>query len=118
MAAAKQSGKSDVDVEELLCALSRSGGIAQFVLDEIGWTARVNPTVGEVAIDECELSNSAFLSEIVTIAHQEARAIWHRFPGTEHILLAVVRVSPQTFEHPHSVRHEVMKILGLELPKP
>ena len=115
MAAASQAGKSDLDVDDLLCALSTGGGVAQSVLIEVGWMYQGNTIVGHIALDEGQLRESAFITEIIEIVREEATALHHRYVGTEHLLLAVARPCPQPFRN--RVRQEVVSIVGLGLPE-
>jgi ATP-dependent Clp protease ATP-binding subunit ClpA len=116
VAAAKQFGKADVGPNELLHALAfTEGGVAARALQNVGWTPTDNLSTYEFSPEIGDLTKSSFLEKIAAVAQKEAYAFDHRYSGTEHLLLALVRLYPDVVADPEKVRHEVLSILGHDL---
>jgi hypothetical protein len=111
--AAQRSGKADAGPNELVHAIAFvKGGIAGCVLPQIGWTPTDDAANYKRTRETIELSASKFLIGIAAAAQVEADALGHNFPGTEHLLLALVRLHPDVVPDAERVRHEVLNILG------
>jgi ATP-dependent Clp protease ATP-binding subunit ClpA len=113
VAAAKQFGKADVGPNELLHALAiTEGGVAARALQNVRWTPTDKLSTYEFSPEIVDLMQSSFLEKIAAAAQKDAYALDHRYSGTEHLLLALVRLYPDAVADPQQVRREVLSILG------
>ncbi|HET7142715.1 MAG TPA: ATP-dependent Clp protease ATP-binding subunit [Anaerolineales bacterium] len=109
---AERSRQSNIGTEHLLLGLmDEEGGVAGRVLRDLGMTPdRVREVVQRVSgsqtnFDPNKIELSAETQQVLEFAVDEARRLSHHYIGTEHILLALVRIE--------STGMEVLRRLGV-----
>lgn len=114
-AAADRYGSADITPEQLIHSLYyERKGIAAHVLQWMGWTPSQCEShyAGTASRTVLDLKSSAFLAGIMTEASTEAAALNHTHVGTEHLLMAMTKLCPETMSDAEAVRREVLTVLG------
>lgn len=102
---AERARQSSIGTEHLLLGLmDEEGGVAGRVLRDLGMTPdRVREVVQRVSgnstnFDSNKIELSAETQQVLEFAVDEARRLSHHYIGTEHILLALVRIESTGME--------------------
>jgi len=102
---AERSRQNSIGTEHLLLGLmDEEGGVAGRVLRDLGMTPdRVREVVQRVSanstnFDANKIELSAETQQVLEFAVDEARRLSHHYIGTEHILLALVRIESTGME--------------------
>ena len=102
---AERARQNNIGTEHLLLGLmDEEGGVAGRVLRDLGLTPeRVREVVQRVSVssanfDSNKIELSAETQQVLEFAVDEARRLSHHYIGTEHILLALVRVESTGME--------------------
>jgi ATP-dependent Clp protease ATP-binding subunit ClpC len=122
---AERAHQGSIGTEHLLLGLAdEDGGVAGRVLRELGLeTARVREMVERVSPAGQSTSNKIDLApdtqQVLEYAVDEARRLGHHYIGTEHILLALVRVEGAAMDvlrrlgvTPDQVRRQTRRVLN------
>ncbi len=107
---AERARQSSIGTEHLLLGLmDEEGGVAGRVLRDLGMTPdRVREVVLRVSgtptnFDPNKIELSAETQQVLEFAVDEARRLSHHYIGTEHILLALVRIESNGMEALHKL---------------
>jgi ATP-dependent Clp protease ATP-binding subunit ClpC len=102
---AERARQNNIGTEHLLLGLmDEEGGVAGRVLRDLGMTPdRVREVVQRVSVnstnfDPNKIELSAETQQVLEFAVDEARRLSHHYIGTEHILLALVRIESTGME--------------------
>ena len=122
---AERAHQSNIGTEHLLLGLAdEDGGVAGRVLRELGLeTARVREMVERVSPAGHSTGNKIDLApdtqQVLEFAVEEARRLGHHYIGTEHILLALVRVEGMAMDvlrrlgvTPDQIRRQTRRVLN------
>ena len=122
---AERAHQSNIGTEHLLLGLAdEDGGVAGRVLRELGLeTARVREMVERVSPAGHSTGNKIDLApdtqQVLEFAVEEARRLGHHYIGTEHILLALVRVEGTAMDvlrrlgvTPDQIRRQTRRVLN------
>jgi ATP-dependent Clp protease ATP-binding subunit ClpA len=110
-AISRHQSRSDIEGRDLLIALWNDACVAEAALESAG-CPRMSLPAGLPIIDDEAIKRSTLASQLMDQARVEAHSLGHTYAGTEHQLLALMRLQPELVDAADRVRAEVLTILG------
>jgi hypothetical protein len=110
-AVSRHKGHSDIEGTDILLALWHDRCVAQAAL-ECAECPRPHLPSGLRRVDDAVIEQSPLTKLLMEQARIEARSLQRCYPGTEHLLLALMRIQPELVDDAERVRSAVLMILG------
>ena len=99
-------GHPDIQPIDLVDAISNDNSMGTTVLQTSQLPDRL-PTVSDESIEASPMARHLMDQSAI-----EASKLEHKYPGSEHQLLAITQMHPEVFSDAVAVRREVLEILG------
>jgi hypothetical protein len=117
LALSRYRNRSDVEPKDLLDVIADCGSVADFALREAEFCKEELPR-DLVPVDHLVVAQSPALMRLVAEASVDSQSLGHTYIGTEHILIALMRLYPAMVANADQVRAEIRSLLGIEGQSP